>query len=424
MAFAAGLAAKIEPSDREAPQRALTLGARHRRDDLPCTLKPTPANRSTAVQPRWRSRRHVLRPGAADGGPIKIGRTTRYSGRCARLGQIQIGNPHALVVRKVVEGNQEERYHYRYRWIRGEWFTPHRRLADFCGAKAADIPAESLAIQQAYNDGFRAGWSQASEGIITAASETVTEAVRDVLTAASAQERLKATGAWEQLQSGAPEDSRICPLAGRFAAGLRSIAHQVSTAAAKNKRIRGGSRDLHRRGLVVLGAKHTNGIGAVCGSRLIPRSKVVAEATYAMLEERSHDGRLLPAMRGTDDAQRPWRVPVVRHAARRQTEARRLEAARPETETIRAASPSAAPRPTPGDRLSVNQLAERVYERAGFKTANSCGASIYKGWAALLLPCRDRIEAVRLVCVKHGLAPREARVTRRVRHVQAEASPP
>lgn len=60
------------------------------------------------------------------------------------------------------------------------------------------------------------------------------------------------------------------------------------------------------------------------------------------------------------------------------------------------------------DRVSVNDLAKQIWENAGYANYESCARGIYKGWARLDLPCRDRIEATRLKCTIHGMAPKHA----------------
>lgn len=56
--------------------------------------------------------------------------------------------------------------------------------------------------------------------------------------------------------------------------------------------------------------------------------------------------------------------------------------------------------------LSIRQVAEQVWKRAGYKSAASCATAIDGQFRRYGLPRRDRIEAVRLRCTKHGLAPK------------------
>lgn len=71
---------------------------------------------------------------------------------------------------------------------------------------------------------------------------------------------------------------------------------------------------------------------------------------------------------------------------------------------------------------SINQLADQVYRRVGYASRSSCATAISAGWKRLDLQARDRIDAVRLACTRHGLAPKHGsragygRYTRRVLH--------
>jgi hypothetical protein len=78
---------------------------------------------------------------ALHGGPIKIGRA---ADPIARLGELQVGNPHRLRVCHLGIGRptDELRMHYLFGQLRlvGEWFRPHPTLANLAHA----IPDESL----------------------------------------------------------------------------------------------------------------------------------------------------------------------------------------------------------------------------------------------------------------------------------------
>jgi hypothetical protein len=65
-----------------------------------------------------------------DGGPVKIGKTTR-DGIPERLRAIQTGNPHHLVICDVWDGDHEAILHHffaKYRKPGGEWFEPAPEL--------------------------------------------------------------------------------------------------------------------------------------------------------------------------------------------------------------------------------------------------------------------------------------------------------
>lgn len=56
--------------------------------------------------------------------------------------------------------------------------------------------------------------------------------------------------------------------------------------------------------------------------------------------------------------------------------------------------------------LSVRQVAEQIHPRTRYRSAASCANSLFGHFARLGLPRRDRIEAVKLACTTHGLAPK------------------
>lgn len=55
---------------------------------------------------------------------------------------------------------------------------------------------------------------------------------------------------------------------------------------------------------------------------------------------------------------------------------------------------------------SINSLAKRTYAALGYSSHGSSASAISAGWKRMGLPARDRIEMVRAVCTKHGLAPK------------------
>ena len=56
--------------------------------------------------------------------------------------------------------------------------------------------------------------------------------------------------------------------------------------------------------------------------------------------------------------------------------------------------------------LSVRQVAERIQPRTRYRSAASCANSLFDHFRRLGLPRRERIEAVKLACTVHGLAPK------------------
>lgn len=80
------------------------------------------------------------------------------------------------------------------------------------------------------------------------------------------------------------------------------------------------------------------------------------------------------------------------------------------------------------DGLSVNELARRTHEAAGYRSPGSAHSAISRGWKRLGLKPRDRIEQVRKTCTKHGLAPKHGRRpgygTYKRRVVRGEADQP
>jgi hypothetical protein len=58
------------------------------------------------------------------------------------------------------------------------------------------------------------------------------------------------------------------------------------------------------------------------------------------------------------------------------------------------------------EQLSVRQVAERVWERLGYKSTQSCAESLDRLFRENGYQLRDRIEATRLASTKHGLAPK------------------
>lgn len=59
--------------------------------------------------------------------------------------------------------------------------------------------------------------------------------------------------------------------------------------------------------------------------------------------------------------------------------------------------------------LSMRQVADRVWERAGYASAAGCARALSEQFIRLGLPRRDRIEATKLRCTKHGLASKHGR---------------
>lgn len=56
--------------------------------------------------------------------------------------------------------------------------------------------------------------------------------------------------------------------------------------------------------------------------------------------------------------------------------------------------------------LSVRKVAEQIHPRTRYRSVASCANSLFGHFARLGLPRRDRIEAVKLACTTHGLAPK------------------
>lgn len=58
------------------------------------------------------------------------------------------------------------------------------------------------------------------------------------------------------------------------------------------------------------------------------------------------------------------------------------------------------------DGVSINQLAKRTYGKVGYKSHHSAAVAISAAWKRMGLPARGRIDAVKLACTTHGLAPK------------------
>jgi hypothetical protein len=62
--------------------------------------------------------------------------------------------------------------------------------------------------------------------------------------------------------------------------------------------------------------------------------------------------------------------------------------------------------------LSLRKLGALLWERFGYKSANSCANSLSQSFKLYGLPARDRIEATISASTRHGLAPRRARASK------------
>jgi hypothetical protein len=95
------------------------------------------------------------------GGPIKIGYCASADAVCDRLGGIQTGNPHRLVVRRVIPGSRqlERLLHERYARYRmaGEWFLNAPEVAMGTGAKLPGTRELARIVKPAMESSFRAG---------------------------------------------------------------------------------------------------------------------------------------------------------------------------------------------------------------------------------------------------------------------------
>lgn len=141
---------------------------------------------------------------AENGGPVKIGRSRKFIVE-QRLEALQCGNPHALVIRRVIEGDHETRLHHCYRdlRLRGEWFAVDPVLIEEARAVADEIPVDALALQQARQGGYREGWRKASDTIVQNSAAVITETLRDALKATAANTLARELLASEQSQGGA-----------------------------------------------------------------------------------------------------------------------------------------------------------------------------------------------------------------------------
>lgn len=94
---------------------------------------------------------------SVDGGPIKIGRSTKAA-LLGRLGSIQTGNPERLRVTHTLRGDQERALHWRFRHLRleGEWFLPDPELVAFARAMLPLSPGWDA--KRAYREGYVEGW--------------------------------------------------------------------------------------------------------------------------------------------------------------------------------------------------------------------------------------------------------------------------
>lgn len=96
----------------------------------------------------------------AEGGPIKIGRSTQAT-LAARVSTIQTGYPDRLVVRMLVQGDYERRFHNAFYALRmtGEWFRARGDLPAICGAiPDPDATGDARTLDAEYDRGFEDGW--------------------------------------------------------------------------------------------------------------------------------------------------------------------------------------------------------------------------------------------------------------------------
>jgi hypothetical protein len=102
---------------------------------------------------------------AADGGPIKIGRSTEM-GLTSRLSGIQTGNPRRLVICSYLEGTGalESELHLRFGWahVRGEWFAPVPELVELAKARHEDPDGHVDAVT-AFREGYMAAAAEADQ---------------------------------------------------------------------------------------------------------------------------------------------------------------------------------------------------------------------------------------------------------------------
>lgn len=138
---------------------------------------------------------------AEHGGPVKIGRSRKLIVH-NRLADLQIGNPHKLVVRKVIDGNHEGRLHWCYRdqRLRGEWFEVDQILAREGDAKRGKVPKDSLAVEKARKDGFREGWRQATARLAESEAEAIADLVKESLRTSGVRSLIEAQGGWDRPQ--------------------------------------------------------------------------------------------------------------------------------------------------------------------------------------------------------------------------------
>lgn len=55
---------------------------------------------------------------------------------------------------------------------------------------------------------------------------------------------------------------------------------------------------------------------------------------------------------------------------------------------------------------SINHLAKQIHLKVGYKSHHSAAVAISEGWKRLGLPARARLDAVRMACTVHGMAPK------------------
>lgn len=97
------------------------------------------------------------------GGPVKIGYCDRRSGVPSRLAGIQTGNPHPLVVRRIMDAphgrDTEREFHERlarYRLV-GEWFLGSAEVAMVTGARLPKTSQDGRRFEPVVKSAWKAG---------------------------------------------------------------------------------------------------------------------------------------------------------------------------------------------------------------------------------------------------------------------------
>lgn len=117
---------------------------------------------------------------AENGGPIKIGFSLTEEG-CKR--RLQTGNPHVLVIRKMIEGDLfgEQDLHRQFQSSRlaGEWFFPTPEICamgDCLEGSAPDVGFLQALRRQCWEEGYEAAEDHAfHEGVKHATNRIVAE---------------------------------------------------------------------------------------------------------------------------------------------------------------------------------------------------------------------------------------------------------